>query len=273
MFARHHPTDLPMTSPIPTPDFQQQLAQGHAAAAAGDLLTARHLFRQAIEASPYAIDAWLGLAAATSVLSERHDYIRHALTLDPGHAEAQTALQAVERLLADGLLIDRRRKTRPEPEHLPPAAPAPRLRPAAAPPAENPLRLLAAGLVTTFLSLVGTALLAPVMTGFLGFCIAIGVGPIAGTLLVRLVDRITLRQRGSVVQLTIGSALLLGAMVVLLFGSLALVGLGFPNAPAAIAAMQQTAAGAANTLSGEPDPALALLLGAAVGAAVFQLKK
>jgi hypothetical protein len=50
------------------------------------------------------------------------------------------------------------------------------------------------------------------MVGFFGFLVALFLGPVAGDLLVRMIDRFTHNKRGRGMQLTVGICYTLGAL-------------------------------------------------------------
>jgi hypothetical protein len=114
-------------------EVQQLVQEGRAAALAGDTFAARASFRRATEIDPSCADAWIGLGSVVPVLAEKHDYLRRALEIEPGNAEAQASLRYIEKLQAEGLQLapSKRREERyatgdtspllsaPEPEVLP----------------------------------------------------------------------------------------------------------------------------------------------------------
>lgn len=86
-------------------EVQQLIAEGRAAALAGDTFTARSRFRRATELDSENVDAWIGLSSVVPILAEKRDYLQRALAIDPTNAEATTSLAYVEKLLAEGLQI------------------------------------------------------------------------------------------------------------------------------------------------------------------------
>src|SRR5689334_871569 len=88
-----------------TASLQQLVQEGRAAAMAGDNLVARARFRRATEIDPTNAEAWLGLSGAVPMLAEKHEYLQRVLELEPSNIEAQTSLQYVEKLQAEGLQI------------------------------------------------------------------------------------------------------------------------------------------------------------------------
>jgi hypothetical protein len=87
---------------LATLDLDMLLRDGRAAALAGDMYTARTLFRHACELAPTCADAWVGLGAAMPVLAEKRAAFQRALAIDPAHGEAQASAAYVERLIAQG---------------------------------------------------------------------------------------------------------------------------------------------------------------------------
>jgi hypothetical protein len=74
--------------------------------------------------------------------------------------------------------------------------------------------ILAAAIVTVLYAVVITFLASQLlgMIGFFGILIALFLGPVAGDLLIRIVDRLTHNKRGRPIQLTIGICYALGAL-------------------------------------------------------------
>src|SRR5437867_7891168 len=88
-----------------TAEVQQLVQEGRAAAMAGDTFAARNSFRRATELDPSCAEAWMGLSSAVPILAEKREYLRRALDLEPGNAEAEASLRYVEKLQSEGLQI------------------------------------------------------------------------------------------------------------------------------------------------------------------------
>jgi hypothetical protein len=97
-------TGEPMTKSTAT-EVQQLIAEGRAAALAGDTFTARARFRRATELDSENPEAWLGLSSVVPILAEKRDYLQRVLALDPTNTEAADSLAYVEKLIAEGLQI------------------------------------------------------------------------------------------------------------------------------------------------------------------------
>jgi hypothetical protein len=97
-------TGEPMTESTAT-EVQQLIAEGRAAALAGDTFTARARFRRATELDSENPEAWLGLSSVVPILAEKRDYLQRVLALDPTNTEAADSLAYVEKLIAEGLQI------------------------------------------------------------------------------------------------------------------------------------------------------------------------
>ncbi len=80
-------------------------AAGRAALIAGDTVTARLRFREALEIDPDHVDALLGMAAAVRPYRDKRDYLLRVLAIDPTHSEARATLEFVEARLAAGDLL------------------------------------------------------------------------------------------------------------------------------------------------------------------------
>ena len=97
-------TGEPMTESTAT-EVQQLIAEGRAAALAGDTFTARARFRRATELDSENPEAWLGLSSVVPILAEKREYLQRVLALDPTNTEAADSLAYVEKLIAEGLQI------------------------------------------------------------------------------------------------------------------------------------------------------------------------
>ncbi len=80
-------------------------ASGKAALIAGDTVTARLRFREALELDPNHIEALLGMAAAVRPYRDKREYLLRVLAIDPDHPEASTTLAYVEERLAAGEVL------------------------------------------------------------------------------------------------------------------------------------------------------------------------
>ncbi|MGQ9876194.1 MAG: hypothetical protein ACUVSL_13175 [Chloroflexus sp.] len=80
-------------------------AAGRAALIAGDTVTARFRFREALELDPNYVEALLGMAAAVRPYRDKREYLLRALAIDPNLAEARATLEQVEARLAAGELL------------------------------------------------------------------------------------------------------------------------------------------------------------------------
>ncbi|MEF3275271.1 MAG: hypothetical protein K6356_12885 [Chloroflexus sp.] len=80
-------------------------AAGRAALIAGDTVTARLRFREALEIDPNHVEALLGMGAAVRPYRDKREYLLRALQVDPTNSEARTTLEYVEARLAAGELL------------------------------------------------------------------------------------------------------------------------------------------------------------------------
>ncbi|WP_322488137.1 hypothetical protein [Chloroflexus sp.] len=80
-------------------------AAGRAALIAGDTVTARLRFREALEIDPHHVDALLGMAAAVRPYRDKREYLLRALDVEPDNSEARATLAQVEARLAAGELL------------------------------------------------------------------------------------------------------------------------------------------------------------------------
>lgn len=80
-------------------------AAGRAALIAGDTMTARLRFREALEIDPHHVDALLGMAAAVRPYRDKREYLLRALAVEPDNSEARATLEQVEARLAAGELL------------------------------------------------------------------------------------------------------------------------------------------------------------------------
>ncbi|WP_448337017.1 hypothetical protein [Chloroflexus aurantiacus] len=80
-------------------------AAGRAALIAGDTVTARLRFREALEIDPNYVEALLGMAAAVRPYRDKREYLLRALAIDPNLTEARATLEQVEAKLAAGELL------------------------------------------------------------------------------------------------------------------------------------------------------------------------
>ncbi|MGB9739770.1 MAG: hypothetical protein ACP5UR_13920 [Chloroflexus sp.] len=81
------------------------VAAGRAALIAGDTVTARLRFREALEIDPHCVDALLGMATALRPYRDKREYLLRALAVDPENSEARATLEQVEARLAAGELL------------------------------------------------------------------------------------------------------------------------------------------------------------------------
>jgi|YNPBryantNP2012_1023418.scaffolds.fasta_scaffold02593_4 hypothetical protein len=80
-------------------------AAGKAALIAGDNVTARLRFREALELDPNYVEALLGMAAAVRPYRDKREYLLRVLAIDPDHPEARATLTHIEERLAAGELL------------------------------------------------------------------------------------------------------------------------------------------------------------------------
>jgi tetratricopeptide (TPR) repeat protein len=264
-----------MTTTLPTA-LSEILELARAAAAAGDTSRARHYFRNLIEIDPTLLDAWLGYAACTSVLSERRALYERALALDPEHPEARSGLDHAHELLAAGKLVlaaERPEEPAPPAVHLQPAPP-PFLIPA------NPRPLPKAGLGGLLavwllgLGLMGalTAFGIFTLTSFWGFMLAFLAGPAVSELMVRASRRVHRAAGGRALQIAAGVGMILGGLAAMALGGLLLQLLGLPL-PAEAVAMARNSGVATDPASVLlNNPGLLVFVSSAVGATVFRLR-
>lgn len=95
---------LPATPASPS-DVSALVVEGNAALLAGDAYSARQCFRQVLDRDPGCVEAWLGLAGSVRPYREKLAHLQQAITLDPNHAEARTALAHVTARLAAGEIL------------------------------------------------------------------------------------------------------------------------------------------------------------------------
>jgi tetratricopeptide (TPR) repeat protein len=260
-----------MAEPETTADSPVDLIYaGRAALMAGDTYAARQYFRQAIDADPALVDAWVGLAGAVRPYREKREHLQRALSLAPNHPEARAILAQVEARMAagevlapNGARVSDREDAAPA-DQIAAAAPAQGaattlycyrhptretglrctscdrpicadcVRPAAVGQlcpecarARRPVNyqvsvgsLAISSAIAFFYGLV-VSIVAGLALGSFGFWfIALLIGPPAGELLVRILERVN-RKRGRAVQIAVGICYgLAAAPVLLLFFSI-----------------------------------------------------
>jgi peptide/nickel transport system permease protein len=101
--------------------FDSLLAQGIAAAQAGDKTTARRLLTRAVHQDPDSETAWLWLGGVLDTPQGRAFCLRQALALNPGNEAARRGLFALENAPRSPTLV-----AQPMPVPLPQPAPSPR---------------------------------------------------------------------------------------------------------------------------------------------------
>jgi hypothetical protein len=253
-------------------ELQSLLEQGRVAAEAGDTLAARNAFRRAAELAPECAEAWRGLGASATVLSERRTYLARASELDPACAESRRGLAEIDAWLTQGRLI----------------APAPRraeLLPAALPPSLSAvvtnvpalapgrmLSLVGAGLLCLLTMTMLTTVGALIFTSMLGYFMAFILGPLVGELMLRLADAMGRAQRGQLAQIILGAAVGVGGLLALALGGSLLPAIGLPLTADTIAMARSMGAADASTAL-LFHPAMAVFVGAAVAGTVYRLKK
>jgi hypothetical protein len=252
------------------------LAIAQAAAAAGDSARARHYFRNLTEIDPEHLEAWLGYAACTAVLSERRALFARALALEPACPEALEGIAQIDTLLAAGRLVRPREAAASAPTVAQPApAAAPALadsRPAAAAGGDSPAALLAVGLigVVTMGLLSGMGIF--VLTSFWGFLLAFIAGPLVADLMVRLSGRARRAQGGRAWQIAAGLGMLLGGIGAMALGGLLLPALGLPLPADAVQMAANSGVGSQPVAVLLNNPGLLIFLSSAVAATVYRMR-
>jgi hypothetical protein len=255
-------------------EVQQLVQEGRAAAMAGDSFAARSSFRRATELDPDCADAWMGLSGVVPMLTEKRDYLRRVLELEPDNVEAQASLRYVEKLQSEGaqLAPSQRRELRNATSDASPllSAPETEFKPEVEycyrhPDRETGLHCIQCGrpicgecatmtpvgqlcpddrrarrpsnykvstsdvVIGGVVAFFASALVALVLSlfvgrmGFFGFFIIFMVGPAIAEFIVRVVDRVTKLKRGRPMQITVGSAIVVGTLPFVLFGGLLLL--------------------------------------------------
>ena len=243
------------------------LSLAKAAAAAGDTSRARHDFRNLTEIDPTCVDAWLGYAACTTVLSERRALFARALTLNPTSVEALAGLAEAEAMLAAGKLVHAMAR---------PDEPKPVLSPLlAAQPNRTRGDLLALGGVG-LISLATMSLLTAcgifVLTSFWGFMLAFLAGPAVSELIVRLSAPSRRAVRGRRVQIAAGVGMFLGGLAAMALGGLLLQLLGAPLPAEAVQMAQSIGVPVDHASVLLNNPGLLVFLSSAVAATVYRLR-
>jgi hypothetical protein len=252
------------------------LEDARAAAAAGDSARARHYFRNLTEIDPSMIEAWLGYASCTTVLSERRTLYCRALELDASSPEALAGLASADALLANGKLLHNAAK--PEdaapPLHLKPALPPPLL--------ESPVRNIQVRRDLATLALVGLSGLLImgtltmfgifVLTSFWGFLLAFIAGPAVSELIVRVSAGPRRAPRGRRLQVATGVGMILGGVGAIILGALLLQLLGAPLPSDAVLMAQRIGVGSDPTSVLLNNPGLLIFLSSAIAATIYRLR-
>jgi hypothetical protein len=241
-----------------------------AAAAAGDTTRARHDFRNLTEIAPTLTEAWLGYAACTAVLKERHALFARALELDPASIEAREGMAHAEALLAVGkLVLPNERAVSIEPLVVPAAAPpAPLMQGARG----GLGALLAVGLIGLATMGVLTACGIFVLTSFWGFMLAFLAGPAVSELVMRLSARPRKAARGRPLQLAAGAGMFLGGLAAMALGGLLLQLLGVPVPAEAVQMARNIGVATDGATVLLNNPGLLVFLSSAVAATVYRLR-
>src|SRR5689334_620327 len=77
-------------------DEKDLLAEGIAAASAGDHEEAQRLLRRATELTPTNVEAWVWRASVADNTADKKSFLEEALRLDPSHQQAKLALERVK---------------------------------------------------------------------------------------------------------------------------------------------------------------------------------
>lgn len=263
-----------------TTAFDAVLATARSAAAAGDTLRARRYFRNATEIDPTCKEAWLGLAAATTVLAERRGLYERALALDPGCGAARDGIAQIDPLLAAGVLLQPRSASPAPPAprapaHLPPALPAALDvdRPAVAPRRRGgALGLALVALTGLVLMGVLTTLGIFVLTSFWGLMLAFLAGPSVSEPMLRLTARWRkgLRGRPLIIAATLG--MILGGVAAMALGATLLAAIGAPMPAEAVSMAERIGVGGDSALVLLNNPGLLVFVSSAIGATAFRLR-
>jgi hypothetical protein len=118
---------------ITTDDIDRIVREGNTALIAGDNVTARQRFRQALEGDPDRVAAWIGLAGSVRPYREKREHLLRALAIDPDNTEAREILAQIESRLAAGEILapggvqvrEPLPQVEPEPAPVEPEQPAP----------------------------------------------------------------------------------------------------------------------------------------------------
>lgn len=266
-----------MTTTITTA-FEAVLATARAAAEAGDTMRARHYFRNATEIDPTSGEAWLGLAAATTVLSEGRGLYERVLAIDPACAEARAAIARIDSLLAAGVLLRpqaRQATADHSVAHLPATLPPALDREPPTLPAHAPSRLgcfvaVALSGLLTMGTLTGAGIF--VLTSFWGLMLAFIAGPMVSELMLRLTARWRKGPGGRAMQFAGALGMLLGSLGALFLGGLLLSLLGLPLPAEAVAMAHQLNLADDATTVLLNNPGLLVFISSAVAATVYRLR-
>lgn len=253
---------------ITSSSLDEILSLAKAAAAAGDTARARHDFRNLTEIDPTCVEAWLGYAACTTVLSERRALFARALTLNPTCVEALAGLAEAEAMLAAGKLVHAVAR--------PAADPKPVL---AVPQVAQPGHMRGDLVALVGVGLIGLATMGVLMacgifvlTSFWGFMLAFVAGPAVSELIVRLSAPSRKALRGRRVQVAAGVGMFLGGLAAMALGGLLLHLLGAPL-PAEAVQMARSIGVAMDPASVLlNNPGLLVFLSSAVAATVYRLR-
>lgn len=267
--------------------FDAVLATARAAAHAGDSVRARRYFRNATELDQMRVEAWLGLAATSAVLSERRACYARALALDPACGEARESIAQIDTLLAAGLLI--RPRAAPDPAASPLATPRPAQpstptpSPVTAPRPAQPSRVpprprgrLGGLIVVGLIGLITMALLTSlgifVFTSFWGLMLAFLAGPSVSELILRLTARPRRGLGGRPLLIINTLGMILGGFGAMAMGGLLLAAIGAPLPAEAVLLARRMGVGPEPALVLLNNPGLLVFVSSAVGATTFRLR-
>ncbi len=135
------------------------------------------------------------------------------------------------------------------------------------------IHLVLGALIAVSVSFLLASLLSFVLQGFYGFYVAFAAAPFAGGGVVAVIDRVTRAKRGRSMQLTVGGAIVLGMLPVVLLGRVALLLLqiGFSN-PAFAAILQEEGMSIWMLMLSGIDPAMIILMVLTSISAMYRLR-
>lgn len=261
----------------PSAALSEILEVARAAAVAGDSARARHYFRNLTEIDPALIDGWLGYASCTTVLAERRALYARALELDPGSPEARSGLADAEQMIAGGKLLYTTERPAPQytPLHIPAAAPASFVVPAAPAPSRPGI----SGLALAAVGLVGLAIMSAltgfgifVLTSFWGFMLAFIAGPAVSELMVRATERQRKSKGGRPFQIAAGVGMILGGLAAMIFGAMLLSMIGAPLPAEAVMMARNSGVGTDGASVLLNNPGLLVFLSSAIASTVYRMR-